>query len=338
MPVRIAFMGFRHEHILDLYRYAAEGGGEQYCVVAACEEDAETRGHLAGRYPIEYSDYARMLDEVPCDAVAVCDYFGKRGAIVIEALRRGKHVICDKPICTTVGEFRRIQALAAEKRLVLSVMLDIRDKGIYRRVRQLVADGAIGEVHGITVSGQHPLLLGIRPAWYFEPGKHGGTLNDISIHAFDTIRWVTGMDFTEIVAARSWNAFARDFPHFHDGAQFMARMQNGCGVLADVGYFMPDGQGRTIDPYWRMTFFGTRGVVETSWNRSGVTLARQDRTEPEILPPCEATPGGYMNSFVREIQGERDNLSPSSADALRASWIALVAQQAGIDGCCNVKV
>ena len=159
MPVRIAFMGFRHEHILDLYRYAAEGGGEQYRVVAACEEDEATRSRLAGRYPIGYASYTKMLDEVPCDAVAVCDYFGKRGAIVIEALRRGKHVICDKPICTTVEEFRQIQALAAAKRLVVSVMLDVRDKGLYRRVRQLVADGAIGEVHGVTVSGQHPLLL-----------------------------------------------------------------------------------------------------------------------------------------------------------------------------------
>ena len=149
---------------------------------------------------------------------------------------------------------------------------------------------------------------------------------------------MTGKDFTEIVAARSWNAFAAGFPHFHDGAQFMARMENGCGVIGDVGYSMPDGQGRTIDPYWRMTFSGVLGVVETSWNRSGVMLARRDRTEPEIMPPCEATPGGYMNSFVREIQGARDNLSPCSADALRASWIALMAQQAGNHGSCHVKL
>ena len=331
-------MGFRHEHILDLYRYAAEGGGRDYTVVAACEEDEETRKALAGRYPIDYGDYRRMLDEVPCDAVAVCDYFGKRGSIAIEALRRGKHVISDKPICTSLDEYHRIQALVAEKGLVLSVMLDVRDKGNYRRLHQLVREGAIGEVHGVAVSGQHPLLLGVRPAWYFEPGKHGGTINDIAIHAFDTIRWVTGMDFTEITAARSWNAFAKDFPHFHDGGQFLAAMENGCGVLGDVGYFMPDAQGRTIDQYWRMTFYGTLGVVETSWNRNGVMLARRDKTEPEVLPPCDTTPGGYMKSFIREINGDRSALSPSSADSMRAGFISLVAQHAAEEGACHVKL
>jgi predicted dehydrogenase len=338
MPVRIAFMGFRHEHILDLYRYAAEGGGRDYTVVAACEEHEPTRKALAGRYPIDYDNYLRMLDEVPCDALAVCDYFGKRGSIVIEALRRGKHVICDKPICTSLDEFRQIRALVDEKGLVLSVMLDVRDKGNYRRLHQLVRDGAIGEAHAIAVSGQHPLLPGIRPAWYFEPGKHGGTLNDIAIHAFDTIRWATGMDFAEITSARSWNGFAKDYPQFHDGAQFMAVMENGCGVLGDVGYVMPDGQGRTVDQYWRMTFYGTQGLVETSWNRNGVTLARRDRTEPEIFPPADTTPGGYMKSFIREVNGERSDLSPSSADSMRASFISLMAQHAADEGACRVKL
>jgi predicted dehydrogenase len=338
MPVRIAFMGFRHEHILDLYRYAAEGGGKDYTVVAACEEDPATRNRLAGQYPIDYDNYRKMLDEVPCDAVAVCDYFGKRGSIVIEALRRGKHVMCDKPICTSVEEYQQIQALVNEKHLVLSVMLDMRDKGIYKRTQQLVRDGAIGEVHGIAVSGQHPLLTGVRPAWYFEPGKHGGTINDISIHAFDLLHWVTGMDFTEISAARSWNAFARDFPHFHDGAQFMAVMENGCGVLGDVGYFMPDAQGRTIDQYWRVTLYGTKGVVETSWNRPGVTLARRDKTETEVFGPCEGTPGGYMTAFICEVNGDTQALSPSSADSMRASWLALKTQQAGDEGLTRVKI
>jgi predicted dehydrogenase len=188
------------------------------------------------------------------------------------------------------------------------------------------------------VGGQHPLLIGVRPAWYFEEGKHGGAINDLSVHAFDAIRWITGMDFIEITAARSWNAFAKDFPHFHDGAQFMAKMENGCGVLGDMSYFMPDSQGRVIDQYWRLTLYGTKGVIETSYPRDTVWMARRDRNEPEIFQPLEALPGGYLQSFIREVNGDRRNLSPSSADSMRAAWLALTAQQVGYKGLSHVEV
>ena len=49
---------------------------------------------------LTHDDYRRMLREVECDAVAVGDYFARRGEIVIAALEAGKHVIADKPICT----------------------------------------------------------------------------------------------------------------------------------------------------------------------------------------------------------------------------------------------
>jgi len=338
MSVRIAFMGFRQEHIDSMYRFAAAEDGRGCTVVAACEEDPGVRTALAAKYSIAYSNYRMMLDTVPCDVVEVCDYFGKRAAVVIEALRRGKHVLCDKPICTTLEEFRQIQKLRNERGLVVSIALDLRDRGNYQRMRELVQDGAIGEVHGVSVSGQHPLLIGIRPAWYFEEGKHGGTLNDLSVHAFDIIRWITSMEFVEITAARNWNAFAKDFPHFHDGAQFLAQMENGCGVLGDVSYFMPDSQGRVIDQYWRLTMYGTEGVIETSYPRGTVWMARRDRSDPEVFPSLPGTPGGYLRSFVREITGDCRNLSPSSADAMRAAGIALKAQHAADNRLSQVKL
>ena len=56
-----------------------------------------------------------MLDEVECDAVGVGDYFAKRGSIAIEALKRGKHVISDKPLCTSLDELAQIRELSQAK-------------------------------------------------------------------------------------------------------------------------------------------------------------------------------------------------------------------------------
>lgn len=303
----------------------------EFSIVAACEEDIETRERLLrdGGVKITHDSYAQMLDQVPCDVVAVGDYFGKRGEIIIKALERGKHVISDKPICTSLEQLDRIESLAAEKNLKVGCMLDLRDSGVFIRVRELVRDGAIGEVHAVSVSGQHPLLLGQRAGWYFEEGKHGGTLNDIGIHAFDLIPWLTGLQFREVTAARSWNAFASDFPHFKDGGQFMLTMENDCGVIGDVSYFMPNSLGYTLDMYWRITIFGREGVIEAGLNLPHIKLARDGNEEVQLIEPDQTDAGGYLRAFLRDIQGEADNDTLITADVLRASRVALMAQRAG---------
>ncbi|MFH1571023.1 MAG: Gfo/Idh/MocA family oxidoreductase, partial [Gemmatimonadota bacterium] len=183
MAFKLAFVGFRHGHINSLYALAAAAA--DVTIAGACEEHGETRERLrqAGGVAITHSDYGRLLDEVECDAVAVGDAFGLRGQRAVEALSRGRHVIADKPPCTRLAELERMEALTRSRGLRLGCMLTMRDAGQMRKVRELLAAGAIGQVHAITFGGQHPLLLGSRPGWYFEPGMHGGTINDIGIHA-----------------------------------------------------------------------------------------------------------------------------------------------------------
>jgi predicted dehydrogenase len=194
--------------------------------------------------------------------------------------------------------------------------------------RRLIQAGEIGDVHAITIGGQHPLLWGTRPNWYFEPGKHGGTINDIAIHAIDAIPWMTSLHFQELVAARAWNARLPEVPGFQDAAQFMATMSNGCGVLCDVSYFGPDGCGYTVAPYWRMTLWGSKGLLELSVGSEELTLYRNAAKSAEKLTPSHGTEGAYLDSFLKEIRGEKTNLHISSAEVLAASRIALRIQEA----------
>lgn len=326
--IKLAFMGFRHGHILGVYQAARKHPDVK--IVAAGEEDARTRAELtvAGKVQFTHQRYADLLDGVEYDAVAVGDYYSRRGEILIAALQRGKHVISDKPICTRLTELDQIESLVRQKGLKIGCQLDLRGSGNYLRVRELVRSGAIGAVHGITIGGQHPLNLGVRPAWYFEPGKHGGTINDIGIHAFDLIPWVTGRNWAEIGAARSWNALAKPYPHFHDAAQFMLRLDNQGGVLGDVSYFMPNSMGYSLPQYWRFTLYGEQGVIETCSTLPGVSLAKNGRKAPETLPAIPGLPEGNFQSWLREIGGETKGLTLTTADVLRASRVALMVQQA----------
>ncbi len=324
--LRIAFAGFRHGHIMDVHSGALAMGLE---IAGCCEENANARQILeqGGKVRITHSDIRVMLDSVDCDVVAVGDYYGKRGSIIIEALSRGKHVISDKPVCTDLDELDVIEKLISEKGLSLGCQLDMRDKGQFIKLRELILQGVIGEVKAVNFGGQHPLLPESRSRWYFEEGKHGGTINDIAIHAFDLIPWMTGVQIESIVAARSWNALAHEFPHMLDAAQFMLRLSNGCGVLGDVSYLMPGSMGYGLPQYWRMTVWGAEGVLETSATSEALDVMT---TRDQVRQKVDALPRhtyGYLKALVHEIQGHSIPGMLTTAEVLRASRWALLTQK-----------
>jgi predicted dehydrogenase len=338
MTLKMAFAGFRHGHILSLYELAQQWDGVE--VVASCEEDAETRAQLQaqGKVKITHDEVGRMLDEVECDALAVGDYFARRGSLVIEALLHGRHAIADKPLCTRLSEIAEIERLTREKGLKVGCMLTMRDSPQMNGARALIQAGRIGAIHAIAFGGQHPLLLDSRPSWYFEPGKHGGTITDIGIHAIDAIPWITGLEFETINAARCWNAFVPQHPHFEDAAQMMLTMDNGCGVLGDVSYFAPDRLGYRMPLYWRTTFWGREGVLELAAPVAALTVieARSAKVQHEPLPLVPK--GGYLRSFLDDIAGKKPESGLDTEAVLGSMKSAIEIQEAADHGAREVRL
>jgi predicted dehydrogenase len=336
--LKLAFMGFRHGHIYTLLQHAKDSPDVQ--IVAACEEDPATRDAVnkAGAVTITHDSYARLLAETDCDAVAIGDYYAKRGPAAIEALKLGKHVISDKPICISLDELATIEALAAKGNRKIGAMLDLRDSGLSLKAFELIRGGAIGAIHGIVFTAEHPLMLGKRPGWYFEPGKHGGTLNDIAIHGIDLIPWITGLQFSRLEAARSWNAFATETPWMHDAGQFMATLENGAGVMGEVSYFSPDSMGYSMPQYWRTTFFGRDGVLELCESQKKLTLAKNGSREAIQPDPAPSNDAGYLKAFLADIAGQPLPHGLNTPDILRASRQSLLIQQAGDQGLTHVAL
>ncbi|HWL53806.1 MAG TPA: Gfo/Idh/MocA family oxidoreductase [Chthoniobacteraceae bacterium] len=330
MKLRFAFAGFRHGHIFSLLAAARENPSIE--VVALCEEDEATRAQLVadGKLTPTHTSIAAMLAETECDVVAVGDYYGKRGRIVIDALKAGKHVISDKPLCTSLEELAEIEQLAREKNLQVGLQLDLRDAGSMIALRDVIASGEIGEVVTVNITGQHPLSLGVRPAWYFVPGAHGGTINDIGIHAFDIIPWLTGHPVEKVLAARSWNAKATEFPHFEDSAQLLARLTNGGGVLADFSYLAPTLCGFGEPNYWQITCHGLKGVASTNYNADQVRVVTDTDAAPRYLPKAEAAQSRYLADFLLCIEGRSDEAALTTESILSVTRQALEAQAAAV--------
>jgi predicted dehydrogenase len=331
MPIGIGFIGFRHGHIHGMYNHVQSRRDVE--IVGACEEDAETRNSLPEKgVSVTHHSVDAFLSEVECDVIACGDAYGRRGSILIRAMETGRHVIADKPLCTRLTELDQIESLSGEKDLRVGCMLDLVDLAPYQTLRRLLKEGAIGGVHAISFAGQHPLSYGSRPAWYFEEGMHGGTINDIAIHAVDCIPWLTGEPIVEVTAARAWNARLKEVPFFQDGAMLMLLLANDAGVLGDVSYLTPEGLGYNMPYYWRFNISGTEGHAETWCKADSVSLFQKGRNTVHEEPVGPHRPGGYFEDYLLDLRGTPNPNGLSTKRVLRSTRVALIAQEAADTG------
>ncbi len=294
--MNIAFAGFRHSHIFGLYNTAKETDG---VFITGCFEEDEDARKTAEKSGIEfnYNSYSEVLNDAKVDAIAIGDYYGKRGRMIIDALKAGKHVICDKPICTNLAELDEIEQLTHEKNLKLSCMLDLRYMPQTAKVTELVKSGEIGDIATVSFTGQHCLDYGNRPGWYFEDGKHGGTINDIAIHGIDLIRLVTGKNLTRVNCAKVWNKFADKEPAFRDCGQFMVEMED-ISVMGDVSYSAPK-FGGILPTFWNFYIWGTKGMIHFCYGEDVIHLYK----ETEEIIQCNRNGLKWLDDFISEVNG-----------------------------------
>lgn len=334
--MNLAFVGFKHRHTGAIYQEAM--ADPNITVLGAWEDTEEGRALADGLgLAFNYPTLESVLDDPRVDAVCLGGSFGERGGEAIAALRAGKHVYADKPVCTSLAEIDEIEALASAKNLKVGCYLTLRFSQGIRNLREMIAEGTLGEIGCINMTAQHPLQYGSRPMWYFAPGQHGGTINDIAIHGVDLVRFITGMGIKNVTAARTWNHFATEEPDFRDCGQFMAELDNGAGFMADVSYAAPASCGFSLETYWRMTFWGTRGVAE--YKMKGAGTAGIDADSAVLLQVALQGSKGFtpmelksynvtgLGEFVREINGETDLLI-NTADVIRSSREVLTIQAA----------
>ena len=112
----------------------------------------------------------------------------------------------------------------------------------------------------------------------------------------------------------------------------MLTMNNGCGVLGDVSYFAPDRAGYSMPYYWRMTYWGRDGVIETSTTSDTIELLGKDDERPQTLSLPDARPGGYLQAFLDDIAGAQPTNDLDTAAVLNSARQVIRVQQAADGG------
>lgn len=321
--MNIAFAGLRHCHIFDLYKMVQSDSN--YRIIGAFEADEQARKQAEDLGVIcDYNSFEELLFDHQVEVVALGGCYADRGEMAIQALRAGKHVMADKPLCTDLEQLDLIEKLAFEKNLKVSCMFTMRFEKKIQALKQLVGSGTLGEINNVYFGGQHPLQYGRRPEWYYENGKHGGVINDIAIHGIDAIKYALGLEVERTLAARCWNKFAEHEPNFRDSGQLMLAANNGAGILADVSYAIPDGIEFSLPYYWQFYIWGTKGSIAFSLNEKESFYYLAGCENPFVLAeqPVEID---YLTDF-RNLVADKHDLILSMEETFQSTRMTLQIQ------------
>ncbi len=177
------------------------GKVENGVLTAVCDQKQVKMDAIAaiegGEKVAQFTDYKKMLASGLCDAVivAVPHYFHPQ--LSIDALRAGLHVICEKPAGVYTKQVKEMNEVAKASGKLFTMMFNQRTNCVYRKMREMVMDGTLGEIKRINWI----ITTWYRSQSYYDSGdwratwrgEGGGVLFNQCPHQLDLLQWITGM-------------------------------------------------------------------------------------------------------------------------------------------------
>ena len=261
-------------------------------LVMVADAFEEVAREAAERYgiPLAAQDYRAVLDRPDIQAVVICSSTGTHAQIIEEAAQAGKHIFCEKPVAFDLPSIDR--ALDAVKRagVKLQIGFNRRFDANYRRVRQAVEKGEIGQPLVIHIISRDPAPP---PVEYIRAS--GGIFLDMTIHDFDMTRFLIGSEVEEIfVLASAMSNPVIAAAGDSDNTVVMLQFTN--GVIGTIS----NSRHAVYGYDQRVELLGSAGAISTGNNYPNTAIISDARSVRRDLPLYFFVER-YAESFVSEM-------------------------------------
>lgn len=300
-------------------------------LVAACSplEDELTWARDALPEPRLYRDYAALLADSEVDAVWLVTPSSLHAQQIVDALRAGKHVFCEKPLSLDLAECERVLAEAARyPHLQATIGFMRRFDPSYKDAFDRIAAGQIGRpflVRSQTTDKNDTEGFFVRFA-----ATSGGIFLDCTVHDIDVARWLLGKP-------RATRVFAAGAVALHDGLREFGDVDNGVAICEFEGgklamFYASRTQAHGNDTHSEV--IGTAGALAIGRNpranRVEIYDASGIRNEctPNFFDRFEEAFLHEARAFVAAVQGgAAAQAGATLADALEATRIGIALRQ-----------
>jgi predicted dehydrogenase len=260
-----AFIGAVHRiasRIDDRYELVAGA-------LSSTPERAQASGRALGLAPDRtYDDFTEMAKREGrlkngIEAVAIVTPNHMHAPVAKEFIRRGIHVICDKPLTATLPEAKKLAKTAANSGVIFALTHNYTGYPMARQARAMIANGDLGEIRVVQVEYAQDWLAEPveqtgqkQAAWRTDPERSGagGSTGDIGTHAFNIASFVTGLTLEALAA--DLQAFVPG-RKLDDNAHVMLRYAGGARGMLWVSQVAPGCENAL-----RLRVYGSKGGLE----------------------------------------------------------------------------
>ena len=164
---------------------------------------------------IAVTDYHDVLKDPEVEALSICTPNNVHPTIAIDAMRAGKHVLCEKPAARTWKEVQEMLSVQRETGMTLNIGVVNRFNDSVRKIKQYIDAGKLGNVYHVYVSFRaYRSIPGLGGAFTTKAIAGGGTLIDWGVHYLDIVMYCTGDPKTKTVSGETFCKLGRDIPHY----------------------------------------------------------------------------------------------------------------------------
>ena len=274
-----------------------------------------------------YSKVSDLLADPRVDGVFVCSPNVLHAEHVVQAAQGGKHVLCEKPMATTVADAIRMVQACRRAGVTLGVAFNLRQHPGHIRAKEIVAAGALGRV--VVAQGQWAFGVRGRDAspprteltqWWDTPELIGGasTMMGTGVHVVDLMRFVLGQEITEVTAVTDGQTRAKPLEQI---ACLMLRFSGGTLGQVTASRLLPDSRND-------FRLYGILGRLEghaSLWEARTGRFETVSETVNETADYPEALLPNYVaeiEDFQRAVAAKRDPAA-TGVDGLRIVEVTL---------------
>ena len=294
----------------------------EWQLAGIADTDPARLREVRAKYGVKHAtaDYRELLDSAGLDALVVATHLKTHCKITVDALRKGIHVLCEKPMAESVKDCRRMVDAATERQRVLAVNFNTRCGPAYRRIKQLIDEGAVGKVRVVRFIFNWSCHQWQPPDRLEQFMAGGGPLIDSGVHFFDGVRWYTGQEFARIDA----NGLVLP-PYEHPQHGIVSCLLDGGSIaLVEAGWLYTK-KTKDKGSFFQITIIGDDGTLEhdTSCGMLRIWTGTETRQEPmqDTGKHFEITYKAFAESIKRGTYGDL----ASGYDGLKATEAAFTA-------------
>ena len=271
--IRIGFVGGGPNSFIGYtHRLAARFDNRFTLVAGVFSKDSEKSKQFAfslGLNPARaYSNYIEMAESEKdrpdgIEAVGIMTPSGDHCSIAEAFINNKVHVICDKPLTSTLEEAYKLKALIEEKKIIFALTHNYSAYPMLREAKELVQNGKVGDIRLVNIEYPQGYTAGLKQVdektnlkWRLDPQNVGPSmiLSEIGTHAHHLLRYVTNLEIDEISA--EVKSLSPEIS-VDDNAFILLRMSNSARGLIWVSSAATGGENGL-----RIRVFGSKGALD----------------------------------------------------------------------------